>query len=77
MPRTDYPVLDGNGNGTVIVATPYEGYNPATPIFIAMNEAFAASAHSFLAFPLTQTPDGGTNFLQTRITSTATYLKLT
>ena len=63
-PGADYPVR--NGNGTVIVATPYEGYNPATPIFIAMNEAFAASAHSFLAFPLTQTPDGGTNFLQTR-----------
>ena len=63
-PGPDYPVR--NGNGTVIVATPYEGYNPATPIFIAMNEAFAASARSFLAFPLTQTPDGGTNFLQTR-----------
>ena len=27
-PSADYPVR--NGNGTVIVATPYEGYNPAT-----------------------------------------------
>ena len=42
-PGPDYPVR--NGNGTVIVATPYEGYNPATPVFIAMNEAFAASAN--------------------------------